>query len=197
MQDKNIMQNKPPIEIKGVLNRDTCIKLHNFIDTDPIAFKEGEKTIWYNSLHKKMAPPFAQVEHALNTVRFSGQKSVLDYYGEYSYPENTQLVRWEVGEDMDCHSDFSPTADNNKSNQKFWSSYTDTYRTYSGIFYINDDYEGGEIYFPQWDIAIKPEMGSQVIFPSTDDYFHGVKEVRNSKRYTITTWYASDIKYVE
>ena len=191
------MQNKPPIEIKGVLNRDTCLKLHNFIDTDPIAFKKGDKTIWYNSLHKKMGPPFAQVEHALNTVRFSGQKSVLDYYGEYSYPENTQLVRWEVGEDMASHSDFSPTADNNKSNQKFWSSYTDTYRTYSGIFYINDDYEGGEIYFPSFDIEIKPKQGSLVIFPSNDNYTHGVKEVTKLNRYTIAAWYAGHEYYAE
>ena len=42
----------------------------------------------------------------------------------------------------------------------------------SVVLYLNDDYEGGEINFPNQNITIKPEAGSIVIFPSVEPYYH-------------------------
>lgn len=42
----------------------------------------------------------------------------------------------------------------------------------SVVLYLNDDYEGGEINFPEQNITIKPEAGSIVIFPSVKPYYH-------------------------
>lgn len=35
----------------------------------------------------------------------------------------------------------------------------------ASLIYLNDDYEGGEIGFPDYDIKIKPKPGDLVIFP--------------------------------
>ena len=47
------------------------------------------------------------------------------------------------------------------------------------------------------DIEIKPKQGSLVIFPSNDNYTHGVKEVTKLNRYTIAAWYAGHEYYAE
>ncbi len=45
------------------------------------------------------------------------------------------------------------------------------------IIYINDNYNGGELFFPDHGFEIKPSARSMIIFPGTEDYMHGVKEV--------------------
>lgn len=42
----------------------------------------------------------------------------------------------------------------------------------SVVLYLNDDYTGGEINFPEQNVTIKPEAGSIVIFPSVEPYYH-------------------------
>lgn len=46
---------------------------------------------------------------------------------------------------------------------------------YAVIMYINDDYNGGELYFSNLDIELKPLAKSLMIFPSHEVYKHGVK----------------------
>lgn len=58
----------------------------------------------------------------------------------------------------------------------------------SAIIYINDNYEGGELYFPQHDIEIKPKAGMFAAFPGNDNYLHGVRKSEKHNRYTISIW---------
>jgi hypothetical protein len=55
----------------------------------------------------------------------------------------------------------------------------------SMVFYLNDDYEGGEIEFPNQQIKIKPEAGSLIIFPSYQPYIHDPKPVLSGTKYMI------------
>lgn len=57
---------------------------------------------------------------------------------------------------------------------------------YSSVFYFNDDYEGGEIEFPELNIKIKPTPGSMVIFPAKEGFVHQVNQVQKSERYMMT-----------
>jgi hypothetical protein len=58
------------------------------------------------------------------------------------------------------------------------------------VFYLNDNYEGGQIEFPNQNISLKPEAGSIVIFPSTSPYYHDPKPVKNGTKYIIPVfWY--------
>jgi hypothetical protein len=55
---------------------------------------------------------------------------------------------------------------------------------FSMIAYINEDYEGGEIAFPNHNISLKPAAGSLVIFPSHEPFLHQVKDIVSGERYT-------------
>ena len=60
----------------------------------------------------------------------------------------------------------------------------DTDLAFSMIVYLNDEYEGGTIDFPNHNISLKPAAGSLVIFPSQEPYLHQVKDVLSGERYT-------------
>jgi len=57
---------------------------------------------------------------------------------------------------------------------------------YTAIFYLNDDYEGGEISFTDQNVSIKPKANSVIIFPSK--YAHSVNEVKSGNRYMTQTY---------
>lgn len=48
---------------------------------------------------------------------------------------------------------------------------------YACVLYVNGDFAGGELHFPRIDVKIKPAAGDLIIFPSADDYLHGVLPV--------------------
>jgi hypothetical protein len=57
------------------------------------------------------------------------------------------------------------------------------------VVYINDNYEGGELFFPQHNIEIKPTAGTMITFPGTSDYEHGTKVVTSgSDRFVIAVF---------
>lgn len=63
---------------------------------------------------------------------------------------------------------------------------TDPSIRYATIVYMNDDYEGGELFFTNKELEIKPKSGSLVIFPGTKEFNHGVKHVKSGPiRYVI------------
>jgi hypothetical protein len=64
---------------------------------------------------------------------------------------------------------------------------TGTDLKYTLVCYLNDDYEGGEIVFPNQNVTIKPKAGSMVMFPSGDPYTHEAKPVTSGKKYLYTT----------
>jgi alkylated DNA repair dioxygenase AlkB len=55
--------------------------------------------------------------------------------------------------------------------------------TASIVLYLNDDYVGGDLAFPEQDIKIKPEAGSLVIFPSVKPYFHASTPLVSGNKY--------------
>ena len=54
----------------------------------------------------------------------------------------------------------------------------------ASLFYINDDYEGGELYFPIQGIEFKPKKGAAYFFPGDMNYIHGVRNIVSGMRYT-------------
>jgi hypothetical protein len=64
----------------------------------------------------------------------------------------------------------------------------DYHRRMSTIYYINDNYEGGEIVFPRFNIKYKPAANEFLIFPSTYVYNHSVSPVISGERYAVVSW---------
>lgn len=48
---------------------------------------------------------------------------------------------------------------------------------FANVLYVNDDFTGGELHFPTIDVKYRPEKGALIVFPSADDYLHGVLPV--------------------
>jgi hypothetical protein len=75
--------------------------------------------------------------------------------------------------------------------QKFTNhidDHQDYHRRISTTYYINDNYLGGEIVFPRFDVTFKPKANQMIIFPSTYVYNHSVLPVIEGERYAVVSW---------
>lgn len=95
--------------------------------------------------------------------------------------------KWDVGGFASPHSDnsdFDGTPNAFEINK------------YVGILYLNDDYEGGALYFPEHKIEFKPSAYSYICFPGGVENIHGVKEITEGTRYTMVSfWDFADAVY--
>ena len=137
---------------------------HSFRDTDIIhlpkddEYSNGVLSDLSNDFHNNITP-------------------YLDYYSQkYSIPirstENAQLLRYSKGQHLAEHFDrarFVP-------------------RILSLTYYIDDDYEGGEIEFVNFNLKIKSKKNQLLIFPSSNMYVHKVNPVISGSRHVIIQW---------
>jgi hypothetical protein len=87
----------------------------------------------------------------------------LNYLAEISYIEAINVVRYGKGQYFKTHTDDG-----------------DPYRcTLSAVGYPNDDYEGGELTFPKFNLTYKPKAGDLVLFPSAYAYAHASEPITN------------------
>jgi hypothetical protein len=59
--------------------------------------------------------------------------------------------------------------------------------TVSLVSYVNDDYEGGELFFRLQNLKVKPEAGDLFVFPSNFMYPHQAMPVTSGIKYSIVT----------
>ena len=87
--------------------------------------------------------------------------------------EGYNLLRYEVGEEYKEHVDCG----------------NGVFRTLSAILYLNDDYVGGELVFPELDLVIKPKAGDLLLFPSNFSYVHKAAPITSGTKYSVVTWF--------
>ena len=95
------------------------------------------------------------------------------------YPDLIQIIRWFPGMSQPPHSD-----DMTDTDIKGFS-----HRAFGSIIYLNNDYEGGQTYYPNFNFFIKPEPGMLAVHPGNPEHLHGVTEVKNNTRYTIASFW--------
>jgi len=103
------------------------------------------------------------------------------------------LRNWNPGEFQPPHSDCEADIilNNNKLEVGPYFNFSSLFIEYAGLTYLNNDYSGGAIYFPQHDLKIYPEPNEFIAFPGTKYYLHGVEEVRSGKRYVMQNFMTS------
>jgi hypothetical protein len=100
---------------------------------------------------------------------------VADYISMYgidvikSLKTSYQLVRYNVGQTFSEHTDDIP----------------EDRRTISGVYYLNDDYLGGELAYKYFGLEYKPSKYDYVIFPSIWSYSHTAKEILSGTKYAL------------
>lgn len=62
------------------------------------------------------------------------------------------------------------------------------HRVLAWMTYLNDVDEGGETYFPHYDLGIKPKKGLTIIWPSEWTHCHRGNVVKGGVKYMITGW---------
>jgi predicted 2-oxoglutarate/Fe(II)-dependent dioxygenase YbiX len=99
--------------------------------------------------------------------------------------EPTQILHYGLGGHYIPHVD-AETLYKDEIGLDLWEKTLD--RDLSVVYFLNIDFSGGELVFPSIDLAIKPEAGMLVCFPSDHNYIHGVNPVTSGHRYTIVNW---------
>jgi hypothetical protein len=56
---------------------------------------------------------------------------------------------------------------------------------YSSLVYLNDNYDGGELVFPEYALSLKPKAGDIITFPTNAMYLHAVNKIKSGTRYNI------------
>lgn len=78
-----------------------------------------------------------------------------------------------------------------------------TWRDYSAILYLNDNFDGGEFFFVEEgkerhiQSTIQPQCGRMVAFSAGSENLHGVQGVRNGRRCAVALWFTLDETYLE
>jgi hypothetical protein len=62
-------------------------------------------------------------------------------------------------------------------------------RLLSLLLYLNDDYVGGELAVPLFDVEIKPTAGTLVLMPACFPYSHKALPVEEGEKYVLVTWF--------
>jgi hypothetical protein len=99
-----------------------------------------------------------------------------DFFNVDAKPTSPAIVRWMPGYRQEPHADKQ--LQNGEPNDFPWYDL-------AGLFYLNDDYDGGELYFLNHDVEFKPKPGAAYFFPGDINYSHGVREITKGIRYVI------------
>jgi hypothetical protein len=98
-------------------------------------------------------------------------------------------VRFSVDEPFEINEEsFVLKLNDGEERQLSYGGGTSTGRSMCAILYLNDDYEGGEIEFINFDLKLKPEKGTLFLFPSNFLYSYKENEVKNGTKYSINTF---------
>jgi hypothetical protein len=113
----------------------------------------------------------------LNNIFFENfdpvEKDYMSSYGIFSEWHDTYgILKYGEGQQFTNHIDDHP-------------SY---HRRVSTVYYLNDNYTGGESNFPRFDITFKPKANQIIVFPSTYVYNHSVSPVIEGERYAVVSW---------
>jgi hypothetical protein len=88
--------------------------------------------------------------------------------------------KWEPGAFARVHSD---NTDHEGNSGAFTRS------RYAGFLYLNDDFEGGLLRFPDQEIEIKPKVGMLAVFDGGFNNMHEVTLITKGVRYTIGSFW--------
>jgi predicted 2-oxoglutarate/Fe(II)-dependent dioxygenase YbiX len=104
--------------------------------------------------------------------------------GSMAWMEAPQVLRYEPGGLYGPHAD----AEHFNAATGLWQRVLD--RDASLLLYLNQDFSGGELAFPQFNYRYQPRVGDLLFFPSHGHYAHQALPVTAGVRYVIVSWAA-------
>lgn len=98
--------------------------------------------------------------------------------------ERPQILAYGPGGRYIAHAD----ADAWDRDRHRWHRVVD--RDVSLLIYLDQDFEGGALYFPRFDYRLQPATGTLVLFPADARYAHCAEPVIRGERHVIVSWAA-------
>jgi len=162
------------------MNRITIID--NFINE-----KDAEELISEQLNPSEINPYPEYYKDRYGGTAFPYNKKVMDILKKYGYLSNEKH--------KDLNSFVNPIYvfkafgstwhPGNKGNLHIDAQGPEPFIEWSTIIYLNDEFDGGDIYFPNQNFVYKPKKYSAVFFPSAgSEYVHGVTTVKSGIRHT-------------
>jgi len=139
-----------------------------------------DSSIQYNRVsdfsdeHKDLLNFFA---NSLNI--YLGLHPIANNFPAFSVSETFNILKYEKGQAYhSTHTDYFPQGPTKS-------------RHLTGVCFMSDVSEGGELVFPQQDLEIKPKRGKLVIFPSVWTHAHHTMPVLSDEvRYVFQLWWS-------
>tara|TARA_R110000824_G_scaffold36031_1_gene112278 strand:+ start:1476 stop:2078 length:603 start_codon:yes stop_codon:yes gene_type:complete len=178
---------------KNVLNTflKICKENPNFNDAEIASFEKNKP--FFNYIDKKIRDVKKWDLHNINEKNitnvfwanylcFKFNKCLKEYYNniESSFLGcsilNIQVLKYEKNGMYNFHVDHGPAVP----------------RTISLIYFLNDDYEGGELCFKfpgnSQELIVEKKANRIIVWPSNFLYPHAVKPVTKGTRYSVVSW---------
>ena len=135
---------------------------------------KNRNTLWYHIPEEEGN----KLQVAISQVW--AQYIVPKYHCEFDKYEPAQFLGYPVGGHYIEHNDAETFHDGD------WRKIAD--RDVSFLFYLNSEFGGGELEFPELGLTIKPKKGMMIAFPSYKEFEHKVHPVTWGHRYTLVSW---------
>jgi predicted 2-oxoglutarate/Fe(II)-dependent dioxygenase YbiX len=171
------------IEEIMLLTNNKDISQATTINTDdkenPNTNLEVRNTLWYH-VTEEMAKKFEQA-----VAQCFREYVIPKYNCEFKSYEPVQFLGYPVGGHYQEHNDGESFNHTTRQWEKIMP------RDVSFLFYLNDQYGGGELEFYDLGLTIKPKKGMMIAFPSYKEFAHMVHPVTWGHRYSLVSWVAT------
>ena len=157
--------------INNFINKSQCQIISDSVDNCDLVYLDSNSESRKSSLNDPNPELVKLVKNILNKIKLICNNDKL-YIAEYmvtlSYPGMSMIIH-----------------DDTEDREHF---------TVSAVLYANNDFDGGDIIFPNIPLTHSPKMGDVAIFPSGGDNFvHGVKTITSGKRYAMPIWITDQV----
>lgn len=178
---------RPVCVIDGFLSPALCQRLIEGFERNVDRLDMGASDPYWRArlLYFQALAHEPEMQRVMREARDGYVREIQRFYGlsEALYTDTVHLVRWREGQSMGAHADNAEL--DGRPNAFPW-------RDYASVLYLNDDYEGGEVFFARSGRRIKPRTGMLVAFSGGLEHVHGVDVVRRGTRYTMPAWHTRD-----
>lgn len=94
-----------------------------------------------------------------------------------------------TGDSMRVHTDAENYIGEMPISELIYLDFAKAMAMYVALLYFGPGCEGGELYFPKYEIEVAPIPGTLVMFPTSRMYEHGVREIFGGDRYVYTVYF--------
>ena len=181
------------LAIEYFLNRSQCELIRAAFNTsrgrlaaNPVDPFWSDRLLWFDQID-----PFAiGAKAVMQQARFVIAYRIAEHFGVEGrlYSDSQQLVLWNEGHSMPVHVDNA---------HPDGSKHGTPHRDFAAVLYLNEEFEGGEVFFPLQGVRLKPSTGLLIGFRGTAESPHGVTTVRKGERFTMPCWYSLDPSVAE